>query len=494
MSKSQDELFGHPKGLYVLFFAEMWERFSYYGMRALLVLYMTKALQYADDFAQGTYGAYIGFVYATPIIGGALADRVLGARKAIILGGILMSFGHFIMAIEDPIFFYGAMSLIIAGNGFFKPNISTLVGSLYEKNDLRRDGAFTIFYMGINLGAWAAPLACGYLGEHKDWGWHWGFGLAGVGMVFGLSVFLWGQRYLGNAGLPPNPKAPGQSLGVARSKTITIYFCIAAFLPIAAILLKHPNLVEMSVYILGPVVLLYVFFEAMRSPAEERGRIFVLTILIFFSVTFWACFEQAGSSFTLFADRHMDRRIFGWEIPTSWLQSVNPMFILILAIPFSYLWTRLGRANRDPSASFKFSLGLIQLGAGFIAMVIAAKEAANGSMTSLWWQILAYFLHTTGELCLSPVGLSTVTRMAPVRLVGLMMGLWFLSNAFAGVLSGVIARLTSGEDGSYVEVYSMVVYCAIGVGVLLLVLTPLLNKLGTDPKMLAQAAGRQQGK
>lgn len=489
--EAEKTFMGHPRALFVLFFAEMWERFSFYGMRGLLILYMTKAMHYQDHLAHGTYGAYIGFVYATPIIGGALADRFLGARKAVILGGILMAFGHFIMAIEDPFFFYLAMGLIIAGNGFFKPNVSTMVGSIYEKDDPRRDSAFTIFYMGINVGAFLAPIACGLIGE--TYGWHYGFALAGIGMVMGLMVFVKWQHLIGPHGLPPKPEALWEPSKVGLPKTLLLWLAIAVFVPFAAYLLKHPDMVQTGVYILGPLTILYVAFEGMRCTPVERGRLFVLLILITFSITFWACFEQAGSSFTLFADRFMDRHIFGYEIPASTLQAVNPGFILLFGFIFSYIWTKLGKANRDPSSPLKFSLGLIQLGAGFVAMVIAAQGAKDGSLVSVWWMILAYMLHTTGELCLSPVGLSTITRMSPTRLVGLMMGMWFLSNAFAGVLSGVIAGMTSGEDG-YEKVYMMVVYFACGAGVVLLLLTSLLNKLGPDPKIIAQKAAREAGR
>ncbi len=471
--KPAGELFGHPKGLFVLFFAEMWERFSFYGMRALLVLYMTKALQYADEHATGVYGAYIGFVYATPLIGGMLADRFLGYRRAIVLGGILMSFGHFAMAIEHPVFFFGAMALIIAGNGFFKPNISTMVGSLYKRDDPRRDGAFTIFYMGINIGAGLSPIACGYLGERI--GWHYGFTLAGFGMLVGLGVFLWGQKLLGDFGLPPRPEAFREKIG-GIPKPAFLYGAIVLFLPFAAYMLTRPSWVQTGVYLIGPLFVAYVIYEAMRSTREERGRLFVVLALILFSITFWACFEQAGSSINLFTDRHVDRTILGWEIPTTWFQSVNPLFIILLAIPFSSLWIRLSRAGRNPTAPVKFGFGLLQLSLGFVAMVIAAKQAANSGTSSLFWLVLAYFLHTTGELCLSPVGLSTVTRLSPARLVGLMMGVWFLSNAFAGVLSGQIAALTGAEAG-YGGVFSMIVYFAGGAGVLLFLLSPFLKKL-----------------
>lgn len=470
---SRGDILGHPKALFVLFFAELWERFSFYGMRALLVLYMTKALQYADDLANGTYGAYIGFVYATPLLGGMLADRFLGYRKAIVLGGILMSFGHFAMAIEHPVFFFGAMALIIAGNGFFKPNISTLVGKLYAQDDPRRDGAFTIFYMGINMGAGLAPLLCGYLGEKI--GWHWGFTLAGIGMVVGLTVFIRGQRLIGEHGLPPRSEAFRETWA-GIPKLWILYLAIAAFVPFAAYMLTRPTWVQNGVYIIGPLFVAYIIFEALRSPPAERGRLFVILVLILFSITFWACFEQAGSSMNLFTDRYVDRTILGWQVPASWFQSVNPAFIILLAPLFSWLWIRLGRAQRNPAAPLKFGLGLVQLAGGFIAMVIGARQAAESGVSSLFWLVLAYFLHTTGELCLSPVGLSTVTKLAPVRLVGLMMGMWFLSNAFAGVLSGQIAALTGPEAG-YADVFKGIVYFAGGAGLLLLIISPLLKKL-----------------
>ncbi|MFQ5490501.1 MAG: peptide MFS transporter [Phycisphaerae bacterium] len=468
-----DEFLGHPKGLFVLFFAELWERFSYYGMRALLVLYMVKALQYADARATSIYGAYIGFVYATPLVGGMLADRFLGYRKAIFLGGSLMVLGHFAMAIEMPIFFYGAMGLIITGNGFFKPNISTMVGSLYDKGDPRRDGAFTIFYMGINVGAFLAGLACGYVGE--EWGWHYGFALAGIGMVGGLTVFVRGQKHLGTHGLPPRPEALGENVG-GIPKTWLIYLGIIAFVPLAGYLLTQPTWVQYAVYTIGPLMVIYVIGEALRCEPGERGGLFVLLVLIFFSITFWACFEQAGSSMTLFTDRHVDRHFMGWNVPVTWFQSINPAFIVLLSIPFSMLWLKLGKANLNPSASFKFSLALLQMAGGFVAMVIAAQSAKDGGQAHLLWVVLAYFLHTSGELCLSPVGLSTVTKLSPVRLCGLMMGMWFLSNAFAGVLSGQIAAMT-GKEAGYSEVFQGIVYFAGAAGVLLLVLTLFLRKV-----------------
>lgn len=478
MSDKQ-ELFGHPKALFVLFFAEMWERFSFYGMRGLLVLYMTKALQYADRDAHSTYGAYIGFVYATPLLGGMLADRFLGYRRAVVLGGVLMVLGHFAMAIEVPMFFFGALALIVAGNGFFKPNISTLVGKLYERNDPRRDGAFTIFYMGINVGAGVAPLVCGTLGEKI--GWHWGFSVAGIGMAIGLLVFTWGARYMGDHGLPPRPEAFRERVSGIFPKIWLLYLGVAMFVPFAAYLFTQPSWVERGSYVIGPVFFAYILWEVFRCDKDERSRLGVAIVLSVFSIVFWSCFEQAGNSFTLFTERHVDRVVWGWEIPTSWLQAVNPWFIVLLGIPFSILWTRLGRAGRNPSSPVKFGFGLIQLALGFVAMVIAADQANETGRAALVWLILAYFLHTTGELCLSPVGLSAVTKLSPARLTGLMMGFWFFCTAFAGISAGVIAGFTTGDAG-YRGVFNVLVYVGIGAGVVLLALSPMLKRMARGIK------------
>lgn len=477
----KDELFGHPKGLYVLFFAEMWERFSFYGMRALLVLYMTDAMKYSVQTATGVYGAYTGFVYATPLVGGMLADRFLGYRRAIMIGGALMALGHFAMAIESPFYFYGALGLIIAGNGFFKPNISTMVGTLYPDRDPRRDGAFTIFYMGINIGAWGAPLLCGYLGERI--GWHWGFSVAGVGMVFGLFVFVRWQSLFGEHGLPPRPAAWREPLILGIPKMWALYLAVALFVPTAAYVVAQPGWVITGLPYIGGAFALYACFEGIRSKPGERSRVFVVLILISFSVIFWACFEQAGSSINLFTRDHVDRNILGWEVPTSWGQSINPWFIIILGIPFSLMWTWLSRVKMSPSSPLKFAMALFQVALGFVAMVIAARQAAASpdGTAHLGWLVLAYFLHTTGELCLSPVGLSMVTKLAPARLAGMLMGMWFLSNAFANVLAGWIAGLTGGEGtgsgDNYEPVFKGIIYfAAIGAGVLLL-LVPFLKRM-----------------
>ncbi|MFQ5429905.1 MAG: peptide MFS transporter, partial [Phycisphaerae bacterium] len=382
--------------------------------------------------------------------------------------------GHIAWAVEHMVFFFGAMALIVAGNGFFKPNISTLVGKLYEQDDPRRDGAFTIFYMGINIGAGLAPLLCGYLGEKI--GWHWGFSLAAVGMAIGLLVFWWGTRFLGDHGQPPRREALRETLGGVLPKTWALYLAILVFIPFAAYLFTVPSWVQWSVYVIGPVFLAYVLFEAFRCDRQDRDRLIVAVVLSLFSIIFWACFEQAGSSMTLFADREVDRVVFGYELTASQLLSINPLFIVLLGIPFSILWTKLGRIGKNPSSPVKFGFGLFQLALGFVALVMAANQAKTSGSASLGWMMLAYLLHTTGELCLSPVGLSAVTKLSPARLTGLMMGFWFFCAAFAGISAGVIAKFTSGDAG-YEEVFRILVYVGIGAGCLILLLSPLLKRM-----------------
>ncbi|MCL4235195.1 MAG: peptide MFS transporter [Deltaproteobacteria bacterium] len=383
---------GHPKGLYLLFFVEMWECFSYYGMRALLVLYMTKELMFSTEKAGTVYGWYTGLVYLTPLLGGYIADRYLGARKSILVGGTLMALGHFSMAFSSMFFFYAALTLLIFGNGFFKPNISTTVGKLYGKDDPRRDGGFTIFYMGINLGAFFSPLVCGTLGERV--GWHFGFAAAGVGMVAGLLLYLWGQkRYLGDAGL-------------------------------------HPEYQPTKDHHQTPLT------------TEEKHRVAVIFILVFFVLFFWMSFEQAGSSLTLFAEHSTDRMIplLGWEFPTSWFQSVNPFLIFVMAPLFSMVWVRMAKANIEPSTPMKMAWGLAFLAISFVIMVFAGLivDKTMGRV-GLLWLLGSYFFATVGELCLSPIGLSLVTKLSPARFGSLLMGTWFVSSFLANLVGGLLA-------------------------------------------------------
>lgn len=678
---------GHPPSLFVLFFAEMWERFSYYGMRALLVFYMMKGfLGYGDDEAYAVYGAYVALVYMTPFFGGMLADRLLGYRKAVILGGLLMGAGHAVMGIHPELIggllgeglahgistaaFFVALALLIVGNGFFKPNISSIVGSQYAEKDPRLDSGFTIFYMGINMGAAMSPLLCGYVGE--TYGWHYGFGLATLGMLVGLAIFwiptkpakwlilsaavaasvnmvllqlgfwdwfanLFADPAQANpelamlqvrnifllvvnsavavalaiaglitflalsreglpkeAGAPPSVEALQRKVG-GLSLEWVIYIGSFVVVPFVAVLLWSnaqvrlipesflaPMLEGGAISVLAGTLLsefsrptgvllalsglcfVYIFVEAIRSPRIVRDRLFVVLVLFAFSALFWSFFEQAGSSMNNFADRNIDRvfeeqvitaadvgssielslsqeqlgypqngRVFtldqldeareakeldvtwtltdehvgmgvgGSEVPASTFQSANPIYILLFGMLFSALWGQLARRNIEPSAPVKFALGLLQLGLGFVALWYGAQIADDRGMTSMLWLLLGYLLHTTGELCLSPIGLSMVVKLSPKKLVGTVMGGWFLATAFSGYIAAIIATFTSvgghgGEEGAvpppietigvYGSVFGQIAIAALVSALLLFVLSPFLKKGMHEGEEVEEAA------
>ncbi len=717
-SSDQPELFGYPTGLFNLFFAEMWERFSYYGMRALLVLYMMKGFLRLDDGeAYKVYGAYTALVYMTPFFGGLIADRLLGARRAVVFGGLLMAAGHLLMTIESEAPFFGALALLIVGNGFFKPNISTMVGGLYEDGDPRRDGGFTLFYIGINLGAAMAPLVCGLVGE--TYGWHYGFGLATVGMLIGLAVFVVPNRVsqvlilggaittaaamvilpegtlllavsgfvalallasgiaafvaLGRGGLADEagqPKDPAKLkervagipleyavyLGtmvtvpvlaalVWSSRSVNIAQMIIAEETMKAWKDSESAIVGLGVFILdeistppgllltvvGIVATIYLLLEAVRSVKVERERMFAVLIMMIFSMLFWAFFEQAGSSVTNFTDRNIDRvfeervitdadvgktleievtqeqlgyantadgfkddiekalgavletqleyaseegkveareelvatvaamraepaftmtsldaltqldqllkkndehidemidrasmptdpliqewvvqkehvgmGVNGNTVPASTFQSANAIFIMIFGLIFSTMWTVLARRNLEPNTPIKFSLGLLQLGLGFAAMWYGVSIADDRGMTGMIWVLLGYLLHTTGELCLSPVGLSMVTRLSPKRLVSTLMGAWFLATAFSNYLAAIIAALTNvghGSDGGklipvpaetidvYGGVFGQIAITACLSAVVMLLISPILKKWMHEDLLGADSGG-----
>lgn len=509
----------HPRGLFMLFFSELWERFSFYGMRALLTLYLTLQLfEHLGDaqarvVAVGIYAAYGALVYATPFIGGLIADKILGYQKAVMLGAVLMAVGHFVMAIETEFFLYIALAFLIVGNGFFKPNISSMVGGLYEENDPRRDGGFTIFYMGINIGAAIAPLLCGWLGQ--TYGWSYGFGLAGIGMIAGLIVFGSGKSKLEDNGLPPHPEKLKRNLFAGLTLEYFVY--ILAFLSVIlfAFLVKNYQLMTFVLTPFAVLVFLIIFIYSLKSEKVVRERLWVVLILIFFSILFWAFFEQAGSSITLFTQESVDRNVFGWLIPASVFQTVNPTFIILLAPLFSKMWINLGRKGKEPNTPIKFALGIIQLGIGFLIFTFGASfmgvDAAGLVTVPLIFLVLGYLLHTTGELCLSPVGLSMITKLSPKTITAMVMGAWFLSSAMAHHIGGVIAALTGGADigenqigrlavdsgliaaqemerlsemtlgsydrlANYLTVFEPVGWVAIGAGVFLLALSPILKK------------------
>ncbi len=481
----------HHKGLYILFFAEMWERFSYYGMRALLILYLTKHFLFERDAAYGLYGAYTTLVYITPVIGGMLADKYLGARKAVVIGAVLLVLGHMGMAIEgDPVaiggtadpgilnIFYFSLALIVAGVGFLKANISTIVGALYRKTDERRDSAFTLFYVGINLGAAFGALLAGYLGE--TYGWKYGFGLAGIGMLAGLLVFVWGKPLLQGAGEPANPALLKEKVLGGLSREMIIYLCTIAAVFVIWILVRSQATV--NIILLAAMATVYGFIvwkSVAQLLPEERSRIFVALFLISVNVLFWGLFEQTGSSLNLYTDEQVDRNIFGQEIVPSVFQSINAIYIILLGPIFAALWVWLGKRGLNPSAPMKFGIAVIQLGLGFLVLVWGAK-AAGTNLTPVLFIFLIYLLHTTGELCMSPVGLSAMTRLSPTRMVGLMMGAWFLASGAGNAVAAIIAQATAvtGPNGEsmVLDVYSRVGWVAIVIGGIMMAVSPILNK------------------
>lgn len=479
----------HPLALFYLFFTELWERFSYYGMRALLILYMTTELAYADPEAYGIYGAYVSLVYATPILGGMIADRYLGSRTTILLGGTLMALGHFAMAFEYKAIFFLALGFLIIGNGFFKPNISTLVGKLYLKDDPRKDSAFTLFYMGINAGALMAPITCGTVGIF--YGRHWGFTVAGIGMLIGLIIFLLGQRNKAYEykGLPPDPELIKKSLFAGLNlKTLII---AAAFIsvPLFSVLVNFNTVAKWILYLVIAGMIVYLFVIASEEEKEQKERLWVVMVLFFFSTMFWTFFELAGSVITLFTDRNVNRNLAGEVIPTESFQGVNPFFILIFAPIFAWLWEKLRRIQNDPSIPVKFAFALVQLGFGFGILFLGAKIAGPDGLAPLSFLVLAYLLHTTGELCLSPIGLSLVTKLSPAKIVAFVMGFWLLSSSLAGIIGseiGKIARIPESEPGAgvspletlpvYSNVFEWIMYVSIMGAVVLFALSPVLKK------------------
>ncbi len=507
-SASQQEWFGHPRGLSTLFFTELWERLSYYGMRAILVLFMVDAIRtggfgMTDGRAAAIYGLYTAGVYFMALPGGWVADRLLGQQKAVFLGGCLIAAGHFTMAlpivpgmdaVSKPSFYTGLI-LIVLGTGLLKPNVSSIVGDLYPDKGARRDAGFSIFYMGINIGALVGPLLCGYLGEEVDW--HLGFSTAGFGMLLGLIQYKYGQKFLGTAGtLKDDDEA------VRRGNWTKLWAGIGAVVVTCFVLyglrdklgLTIENVAQALGYAISILAVLYFgsILAFVKLTAQEKKRVFVIFLLFVGAALFWSGFEQAGSSMNLFAERYTDRVVMGYEAPTSWLQSVNPLFIILLAPVFGWLWVALGKL--EPSIPFKFGAGLVILGAGFLVMAwgstyvpeelraaVAAGEGTTG-MTGVSpnWLIVTYFLHTCGELCLSPVGLSSVTKLSPHRLVGQMMGTWFMGAALGNLIAGLVAGRI--ESMPLPELFGTVATIVIVSGAAFLILTIPIKKLIGDLK------------
>jgi len=486
-TRQTSQFLGHPAGLFVCFLTEMWERFSYYGMRALLIFYLTKHWEFSDASSYLIYGAYTSLVYIMPVFGGMLADQVLGSKKAVTYGAILLVLGHTGMTVESEVqIFYLSLALIISGVGFLKPNISTLVGALYEEGDPRRDSGFTIFYMGINIGAFSATLLCGYLGE--TYGWAYGFGAAGIGMLFGLVIFLFGQPYLQGLAGPPSNLYKEKNFGISNENWA--YISGILMILVSWFLVQNQQLVGSLLGGFGAICIGgWLFYTLLKCPPIERDRLIVVGILILFSLMFWALFEQAGSSLNILTDRGVDRSLLGWTVPASMFQSLNALFIFTLAPFFAMLWIALAKRNMEPSTPLKFAIGIIFVGLGFLVLV-AGMESSDGVQTAVIWIILIYLLHTLGELCLSPVGLSSVTKLSPQRIVGVMMGMWFFASAAGNYVAGLIARATSSnsmsatnetfdlvQKASFVEVYTNVGLMAVGCGIVLALITPILKRL-----------------
>ncbi len=503
------QLFGHPKGLMTLFFTEMWERFSYYGMRALLILFMTASIANGglglDDVTSGAiYGLYTMGVYLFALPGGWVADRLLGLKKSVWYGGIIITIGHFTMAIPgvitlisgeigpkealtgvDLYTFYAGLILIVLGTGLLKPNISSIVGQLYGEGSSKRDAGFSIFYMGINLGALIAPIACSTLAVYD---WHLGFGLAGLGMLLGLVQYKLTGHYLAGVGEPPQVHTEAEKS--SRRKLTKVAWAVLALLTVICVLfftgviaLNAPRLAAASNNIIALVAVLYFGYLVLFGGLEthEKKKVGVIAILFIFTALFWSGFEQAGSSLNLFAERFTDRTLLGYEIPTGYFQSINSLFIIIFAPFFGAMWIWLGRRQLEPSSPLKFAFGLLMLGTGFLIMYFAAKVAASGQLAAPTWLILTYLFHTFGELSLSPVGLSLTTKLAPKKYAGQMMGMWFLSIAMGNLIAGRIAGATSGGTVEGLQQmpqqYLLIVYITVGAGVLLMLLSKPIRSL-----------------
>jgi POT family proton-dependent oligopeptide transporter len=475
----------HPRGLYTLFFTEMWERFSYYGMRALLVLFMVDSVErggmgLSDEIATAIYGLYTAAVYLACLPGGWLADRLLGAQKSVWYGGIVIAAGHFVLAIPRPEAFYIGLILVVLGTGLLKPNISAIVGELYPEGGARRDAGFTIFYMGINLGAAIGPLICSTLGEKMNW--HYGFGAAGVGMVLGLIQFRLTAVNLGEAGLHPgHPHGLSRKESVGFIAALAIMVIVVALTLAGVIVLNPVTLARSTTTFIVAVAVLYfawVLLVLDLTPTEKR-RVGVIIILFIAAALFWAGFEQAGSSFNLFAERYTERALGsgGYIVPAGWFQSLGPVFIITLAPIMAGLWVAMGRRGLNPSLPVKFGLGLLLLGLGFVVMAAGAKLLVTYQKVGASWLIATYFIHTVGELCLSPVGLSSVTKLSPKRLVGQMMGTWFLAASLGSLLAGLIAGEFKADAVDKMSAsYLQIVWVPAAVGLALILLSKPIKK------------------
>ena len=505
MSTSQDAaasaydrgFLGHPSGLSTLFFTEMWERFSYYGMRAILTLYMTKSLaegglNFDEKYAGIIYATYVSSVWYLPLIGGWLADRVFGARRAVLIGAIIIASGHYSMAINSRMTFYAGLILIACGTGLLKPNISSMVGQLYPEGDQRRDAGFSIFYMGINLGAFLSPIVVGFLAQaqaSRDFiaklgfdpnsAWHWGFGAAGVGMTLGILQYLIGQRKLATVGEKPEQLPVAEAEPRSHTDYVTMILAVVGGVVGAGLGRYYGDVDAGWLSSLFPAVVGffagYLGGTTRLLNGDELKPVLAIFTLFLFSILFWMTYEQAGSSLTLFADRLTRTTILGWTYPSSWFQSVPAIFVIIFAPIIGAVWQNLG--DRQPSSPGKFTIGLFFAGIAFAVISFASTLTGNGRVSPMWL-VLVYFLQTIGELCLSPVGLSTVSKLSPVRMLGLMMGVWFLSISIGSYIAGLTTRLFQGNDPSVLtRGFGIFAGVTIVAAVILAILTPLIKRM-----------------
>ncbi len=508
LSHNQD-FFGHPRALFILFFTEMWERFSFYGMKALLIFYLTKYYLFSDEAGNLLIGSYAALVYSMPVVGGFIADRYLGFRKAIVFGGMLLVLGHLGMAYEGNAttktltgeivrddfalqIFYLSLAFIVMGVGFLKANISSLVGELYAEGDKRRDSGFTIFYMGINLGSFLATLICVWLGE--AYGWSYGFAAAGIGMFFGLLTFISGKKLLLGKGESNVPEFLATKTFGIKNEWIIYGSSVLSILVVWQMVQRH-SVVQNLLIISGTISFVYILYYAITQLDKiARERLIALTILIIFTIVFWALFEQAYTSLNLFADRILDRTVFGYTIPAGQFLSLNALFIVLFAPVFAWLWVKLGKYN--PNTAVKFSIALLFVGLGFGALVLGINVSGMGEV-GVFWLVLTYLLHTFAELCLSPVGLSAVTKLSPVKIVGFMMGVWFLATAGSEFIASILANIASVDTSngeatdlnlakqSYLKLFEYLFYTGIGFGIVLLLLSKPINTLmhGVDKEL-----------
>ena len=462
------KLVHNPSSLSTLFFTEMWERFSYYGMRALLVLYLVNSLNYSESDALHIYAVYTGLVYLTPLIGGYLADRFLGTQKSIFIGGVTMMIGHFLMAFPD--YLYLAIGMLIIGNGYFKPNISSLLGRLYKSDDQRRDSGFSIFYVGINLGAFLAPLIVGYVGETINW--HYGFAIAGFGMLAGLIQFYFGQSKI----IKEDTSLQSKKLKSADWLLITIISVIN--IPLILLILQVNQVLNNFFFeiLLAVIVIIFSYLftrkKQLVSAKEDLKKIIYIGVLSIFVIFFWVGFEQAGGSLTLFANNSVDRNFLGFIIPASFFQSINPLIIILIGPMIANFWLRVDRSKNNINTPQKMGLGLLLLAGGFF--LITLVNNASDTSISLWWLVGVYFLHTLGELCLSPIGLSMVSKVSPKKIASLMMGFWFLSSAVANFMAGKLPGILESNN---LDLLTFLTVTSVVAGLLLLLISTFMEKL-----------------